>query len=170
MLRNGYALAGKALPQQQSFFTFINSENSLRLNSEIPDSRIEVPNKMLSAQTGKLNLVPLGILYLFMYYANTDPLTITVKDAAGSLYDSYSGIKTSDGIELVINLKDNISSNYTTLIPLPFYEHFQSSSGSLLSTGTEIINGSSKKISIKIKTTNIGVVTVHGHIMIYGIL
>lgn len=121
MLRNGNAATGAPLPLQQSFFTFIHSANSLRLNNEIAGGRVDVANRVFAAQMGNMNLVPLGFINITINYIGSGSpfFQVAATNGAGGLYTAYLGSRTGTTCYLRLNLNASVISGYSKLVVLP---------------------------------------------------
>ncbi len=173
IFRNGSASANEALPLQQIFFSFINSNNSLKLNNEIAGGRVDVSNKVFAAQMGNMNLVPLGIINVtFNYIGGGNPVfQVAANNGAGELYTTHLGSRTNNICYLKLSLNATVINGYSKLVVLPGLNFTQVNSGNLFSLETTVLDESPKKVQVKVAmASEASTFYVNGNLLVYGVL
>lgn len=171
-LRNGWAEAGNSLPQQGEVITFIESGYRLKLNSSLTNGIVDLPNKVFTGYTGKMNLVPLGVIYVDMDYFPASGLTGTAANKNGALQSSYLLQRNGTQCRMTISLNPSQTSGYNDFILVPGLNFTQANSGNLFSIDTQWLNESPRKIQVSVlmsseASSQFG---VNGNILVYGVL
>jgi hypothetical protein len=170
MLRNGNAATNQPLPLQQSFFTFINSANSLRLNNEIPDGRVDVANKLFAAQSGNFNLVPLGVINLNLFYTTQNGFTVVASNTAGNLMFDYSTEGVGNTMRTYLYLSNAVIAGYSSLIVVPAMTYGNPNGGSIMDLISRVEGSDQKHIHFGVRVTALGTQAfAQGHLLVYGV-
>ena len=170
MYRNGYAIANNGLPIQQPFLTFINSANSLRLNNEIPDGRVDVANKLFAAQSGNFNLVPLGVINVNLFYTTQNGFSVVASNVAGNLMFDYSTEGVGNTMRSYLYLSNAVIAGYSSLIIVPAMTYGNPNGGSIMDLINRVEGSDQKYIHLGVRVTALGTQAfAQGHLIVYGV-
>lgn len=169
--RNGWAEAGTALPQQGVVLAFIESGYRLLLNSSIAGGRVELANKVIAAQTGNLNLVPLGIMAVSFSYIPGSSISVLASNKAGTLLVNFLGSRAGTTGRLTLNLNSNVTTGYSQLLVIPGFNFMYGNSGGLISVETIVLDESPRKVQITmLMASESSQFRISGNLLVYGIL
>ncbi len=169
--RNGWAEAGNSLPQQGVVWAFVESGYKLLLNSSIAGGKVELANKVTAAQTGNLNLVPLGIMAVDFTYFPGSGISAQASNKVGTLYSNYLGSRNGTTCRLTLTLNSSVTSGYGELLVIPGYNFVYGNSGALLGVETIVLNEAPKKIQITVlMAAESSQFDISGNLLVYGVL
>lgn len=169
---NTYIRGGKTSSQ-----VFINDTHNGDVNIATGGGKINTGNSIYSAQTGGLNLVPLGIIkYAFSLDDNGNAIDVSISNEAGSLYTGWN-VSTTRGADdettFTITLDFAQVSNYSKIVAVgsPEFDIYGYAIYKAVSATNRTGNSASLVINYSgdCLTCQFAHLTASGTYMIYGI-